>query len=95
MGTTKLRGKRVGKSPLQLQSGQISGVEMNDEQRERRRRRKDEREGETEGKKRAEREKRGRKGERGEREGEILVAEKLFGLLRNETKRNASPIYMQ
>lgn len=34
LGTTKLRGKRVGKSPLQLQSGQISGVEMNDEQRE-------------------------------------------------------------
>lgn len=39
-----------------------------------------------------------RERERGDREGEILAAEKLFGLLRNETKRNASPatpIYMR
>lgn len=62
MGTTKLRGNRVGKSPLQLQSGQISGVEMNDEQRER--------DGEREKMKEGDREKE-KGGERraGEREG--------------------------
>lgn len=70
MGTTKLRGKRVGKSPLQLQSGQISGVEMNDEQRER----------DGEGEKMKERERqRGRKGrrEKGGRETERKGRERV------------------